>query len=288
MSSITLEDGSLVYRTPYDKRAVESLKDAIPWQDRRWNGARKAWIVDPKHAQTLVDLTKTWFGESVQAPAIQQVTGRVTTETLEVRYIGRCKERGEESTATGYRNGSWSVLFPEEALREWFNSPQQPHSKKQQSTENPTHYQILLINDSATQAEVKKAYYRLVKQWHPDVCHEDGASEMFQTIKRAYDALSQPASRSRYDVGLKMQAMSPKIMPTRASTWDTNLSRDDSDYGYRTPLRCGIIVAEGIWKVGDRFLVSKIMEWNDIVNTRGETLITSWRRGARTFTEDWR
>ena len=57
-------------------------------------------------------------------------------------------------------------------------------------------------------------------------------------------------------------------------------------FGYRSPLRCGLIMAEGVEQLG-RFVVSKIIAWEDIPGPNGTVLCTSWPAGAQMFTEEW-
>ena len=71
MASLTLENGSLAFRTRYDPGLVSAFKDAVPSQDRRWDGNRKIWLVNPRHGQTLADLTQQYLHETVAVPAGQ-------------------------------------------------------------------------------------------------------------------------------------------------------------------------------------------------------------------------
>lgn len=57
-------------------------------------------------------------------------------------------------------------------------------------------YQILGVNKSASDSEIKKAYRRLASQYHPD---KGGSTEKFQEIQTAYDVLIDPARRAEYD-----------------------------------------------------------------------------------------
>lgn len=59
------------------------------------------------------------------------------------------------------------------------------------------YYNILGVDRNSTQDEIKKAYRKLSKQFHPDV-NPDGA-ERFKEIAEAYDTLSDPDKKSRYD-----------------------------------------------------------------------------------------
>ena len=58
------------------------------------------------------------------------------------------------------------------------------------------YYEILEINESATQEEIKKAYRRLALQYHPD--KNPGGEAQFKKILEAYQVLSDPAARAEY------------------------------------------------------------------------------------------
>ncbi|NEQ26200.1 MAG: DnaJ domain-containing protein, partial [Microcoleus sp. SIO2G3] len=61
------------------------------------------------------------------------------------------------------------------------------------------YYEILGVARDADKEEIKQAYRRLARKYHPDVNKEDGAEERFKEINRAYEVLSEPEMRSRYD-----------------------------------------------------------------------------------------
>jgi molecular chaperone DnaJ len=60
-------------------------------------------------------------------------------------------------------------------------------------------YQVLGVERTATDAEIKRAFRKLAQQWHPDVNTEPAAQERFKEINEAYQILSDPERRSRYD-----------------------------------------------------------------------------------------
>ena len=61
------------------------------------------------------------------------------------------------------------------------------------------YYQTLGVSRDADKDEIKRAYRRLARKYHPDVNREPGAEEKFKEINRAYEVLSEPEVRSRYD-----------------------------------------------------------------------------------------
>ena len=63
------------------------------------------------------------------------------------------------------------------------------------------YYKILEVSKNATLDDIRKAYKRLAKKYHPDVCKEPGAEEKFKDIAEAYSILSDSDKRRRYDLG---------------------------------------------------------------------------------------
>ena len=61
------------------------------------------------------------------------------------------------------------------------------------------YYAALGIEPSAGEADIKKAYRRLARKYHPDVSKEAGAEEQFKTINEAYEVLKDPQKRAAYD-----------------------------------------------------------------------------------------
>lgn len=66
----------------------------------------------------------------------------------------------------------------------------------------PSHkdyYEILGVSKDASADDIKKAFRTKARTMHPDVCKEPGAEERFKEVSEAYDTLSDPDKRARYD-----------------------------------------------------------------------------------------
>lgn len=61
------------------------------------------------------------------------------------------------------------------------------------------YYEVLGVSQTASDDEIRRAYRKLARTYHPDVNRDDGAEEQFKEINEAYEVLSDPDRRAAYD-----------------------------------------------------------------------------------------
>ena len=61
------------------------------------------------------------------------------------------------------------------------------------------YYEILGVSKTATEQEIKSAYRKLAKKYHPDVNKTPGAEQKYKDVNEAYEVLHDPAKRQKYD-----------------------------------------------------------------------------------------
>ncbi len=61
------------------------------------------------------------------------------------------------------------------------------------------YYEVLGVSKTATQDEIRKAYRRLSKKYHPDINKDPGAEDKFKELSAAYEVVSDEQKRAQYD-----------------------------------------------------------------------------------------
>ena len=92
---------------------------------------------------------------------------------------------------------------------------QERHRKHQR----PNYYNVLDVTPKATTAQIKHAYYKLSKIYHPDRNKSLTAQKKFQEIQTAYETLGNPKLRQEYD-GIRLPSKAP-FVPKVKPTWKT-------------------------------------------------------------------
>ena len=66
-------------------------------------------------------------------------------------------------------------------------------------TQGPDYYAALGVSRNASQEEIKQAYHEAAQRLHPDKNIADGETEIFLDVQQAYETLSNPNRRKKYD-----------------------------------------------------------------------------------------
>lgn len=273
---VPIAGNALEFYSPYSASLVAALKSEVPADGRRWDGTKKAWIIADKYGHRLADAVEQATGTRPTIPAAVTPGPTRTTRLVDMRYLGAAKDRGStEPIAFGFADGNWTLAFPLSVLKRWFadDSPADVQAAV-------TLYGVLGIARDTSAEDIKKAYRRAARTYHPDVNHEPDAADQFRRIQQAYEVLADPNKKARYDAGLVLEA---------SLTHDRLADQTSFFKSYnvwRPPVRCGYLLVEGTMALG-RLNVERIIQWQDITNDQDQVLVTSWKMGDDTFTENW-
>jgi curved DNA-binding protein CbpA len=168
--------------------------------------------MDPKESE----LVGTFNGQT-----IQEVLNRSTLpsfDTLKLLYfaisVGIAAAK-DPDTPQELEQPVVERVIPDELKEKVFHREAEPSLGLQEikeaynRIETQNYYEILGVGPQATREEIKHAYFRLAKAYHPDRHFEEGfqnvkgeLEELFSKITEAYDSLTDGAKRSAYDARL--------------------------------------------------------------------------------------
>jgi hypothetical protein len=106
-------------------------------------------------------------------------------------------------------------------------SPRADHRLRSSEGSKKDYYKVLSLEHPAAVGaeEIRRAYRRLALRYHPDVCppsRRAESTELFLELRRAYETLSDPAQRLRYDAELRASGDDPGAAFAR-DVWEAQL-----------------------------------------------------------------
>ncbi len=90
------------------------------------------------------------------------------------------------------------------------------------------YYELLEIDENASEEVVKAAYRALAKKYHPDICGEDKEKRMTE-LNTAFEILSNPEKRRDYDKSLSIKKT--KVEDTTGHVWKEENSKEYQNIG---------------------------------------------------------
>ncbi|WMV10888.1 hypothetical protein MTR67_004273 [Solanum verrucosum] len=132
----------------------------------------------------------TFFQEEVKKSGTEALASRQSLFMPSMENDGRQIDRGYGLVVRVQR-----VMCGLTARREF-----EPCSRQKSGMSMKDFYEVLGVNRNATASEIKKAYYGLAKQLHPDMNKDDpDAEKKFQEVSKAYEVLKDDSTREQYD-----------------------------------------------------------------------------------------
>src|SRR6266508_1804146 len=167
--SITAAGADYAIKFGYNAALLKKLKDAVPESERAWHKTAKAWLISPEEIEKAIQAINQHTGQTIVLPEAKPSAPEVCEKSFLLEYLGATKDRGKRVSAYGSVNGEWASEFPEDVLRSFFEG----REVNQKPDGLQALYRALCVFESVMPEEIKKAYKRLARQWHPDVCQED-------------------------------------------------------------------------------------------------------------------
>jgi len=123
-----------------------------------------------------------------------------SAEAMTASYQGKIWDETKREWYYYYLNKEWEDILKEEKERESANANNTTNLDNERPVKDRAYYDMLKVSTNATQAEIKKSYYREARICHPDKNPDDPeAAQNFQELGHAYQILSNEDSRKNYD-----------------------------------------------------------------------------------------
>lgn len=263
--------GGYDLKSTYDAGFVEQLKLSIPARLRAWNPNRKIWSIDQTALLKLRQLLQQ-FGYQVtvhNAPFVQN--WKPAVENIRVNYLGDVRTRiGGGVYASGLdERGEWLYRFSLPSIQNWLAGMAAKQAPESTPLTAGTYYEILDVTESASDAELKAAWRRALKRYHPDINQSQDANEVMIVVSESYRVLSDPKLRRRYDAGRRLSKQAgPQQSRAQHSDPDIQLAIPDR-------WRCGYM---RVLCVHDFKLVevNEILSFQDIIDNQGRRMTARW------------
>lgn len=75
-----------------------------------------------------------------------------------------------------------------------------------------TYYALLGVTARASQEEIRAAFRKKAREFHPDVCNRFDAEEMFKLLNKAYSTLKDPQKRQEYNESLMAEMFQKQVV----------------------------------------------------------------------------
>mmetsp|Transcript_16483 Transcript_16483/g.45438 ORF Transcript_16483/g.45438 Transcript_16483/m.45438 type:complete len:220 (+) Transcript_16483:180-839(+) len=108
-------------------------------------------------------------------------------------------------------SSSFTILysFPNSSLWREIYGGGHGQGQRQRQRRQQDYYHVLGIDQNASRDDVKTAFRRLVKRFHPDANLNTDTTQQFQAINKAYETLSDPTKRRQYNAQMYHSGYSP-------------------------------------------------------------------------------
>lgn len=135
---------------------------------------------------------------------------------------------------------------------------------------NVSYYELLEVRDDASQEVIAMAYKALCRKYHPDVYRgpKDVATELMQRINEAYETLSDPDRRMKYDLLLKYSRNNEQYSESKSDTrqkdygHDAGNSTGHSESGKKSAKKTALFAVLLVLIVGVVYLIGITPEQN--------------------------